>query len=282
MKAPRACRSALFMPASNARAVEKARGLPCDCVILDLEDAVAPEGKPEARAAALRALGEGGFGTRLRVIRINGESTVWGSDDLAALSGASIDAVLLPKVEEPATVARAKAALGQAAATTRIWAMIETPRAVLNAAALAASGLIDAFVLGPNDLALGLRLPMGAPRESLHPYLAWAVLAARAHGLTILDGVFNDFGDQAGFDLDCEAARKMGFDGKTLIHPSQIEAANRIFAPDEAALADARAIVAAFAAPEAQGKGALQINGRMVERLHLAEAERLLALAAKA
>jgi citrate lyase subunit beta/citryl-CoA lyase len=279
MTISRVCRSALFMPAINARALAKARSLPCDCVILDLEDAVAPERKAEARAAALKALNEGGFGARLCVVRINDETSLWGGDDLAALAGAGADALLLPKVEDPATLSRAKAAIQAAGGQSAVWAMIETPRAALGAAALGAVPGLQAFVMGTNDLALGLRLPAPAPRAVLAPYLAHMLLAARAHDLLILDGVFNAFADEAGFAADCEAGRAMGFDGKTLIHPAQIAAANRIFSPDEAALAEARAIVDAFAAPEARAKGVVNLNGRMVERLHLKEAERILNLA---
>jgi citrate lyase subunit beta/citryl-CoA lyase len=279
MAISRVCRSALFMPAINARAIAKARSLPCDCVILDLEDAVAPERKGEARAAALKTLNEGQFGARLCVVRINDETSAWGAEDLAALAGAGADALLLPKVEHPATLSRIKAAIDAAGGKSVVWAMIETPRAVLDAGALGTVPGLEAFVMGSNDLALGLRLPSSAPRAALTPYLAQALLAARAHGLMILDGVFNAFADEAGFAADCEAGRAMGFDGKTLIHPVQIAEANRIFSPDEAALAEARAIVEAFAAPEARAKGVVNINGRMVERLHLKEAERILSLA---
>jgi citrate lyase subunit beta / citryl-CoA lyase len=277
------CRSALYMPASNARAIAKARTLPADCVILDLEDAVAPEMKETARRAAAEAVRAGGFGRRGVVIRVNDLSTLWAAADLAAAGAAAPDAVLLPKVEGPFDIARATQALNETGAPekTRLWVMIETPRAVLGVAAIAAAGgRLAGFVLGTNDLAAALRLPGGArARRQLGPSLQLALLAARAEGLLILDGVYNDIADEAGFAAECTEGRAQGFDGKTLIHPAQIEPANRAFSPDPAAVAEARAIMAAFAAPEAQGKGAIQHKGRMVERLHLAEAERLIAMA---
>jgi len=276
-------RSALYMPATNARALEKARNLPEDCVILDLEDAVAPEAKPQARMAAAEAVRAGGFGSRSLVIRINDLSTPWGAEDLKAAAGAAPDAVLLPKVESPGDISRASGLLDAAGAPpkTRLWVMIEMPRAILNAGAIAAAGgRLGGFVLGTNDLAKALRLPGGSKsRAQLSASLQLSVLAARAEGLIILDAVYNDIGNADGFAAECAEGRALGFDGKSLIHPSQIEPANRAFSPDAAAVAEARAIVAAFAAPEAQGKGAIQLNGRMVERLHLAEAERLIAMA---
>jgi citrate lyase subunit beta/citryl-CoA lyase len=271
------------MPAINARAIAKARTLPCDCIILDLEDAVAPEAKLEARRAARAALAEGGFGKRLVVIRVNGLETEWGPADLEALAAASADALLLPKVENPAAITRARQLLAAAGAPggLALWAMIETPRAILAAPAIAAAEGLEAFVIGVNDLALGLHLPPGAGRGSLETCLALAVLAARAEELMILDGVHNDIADAAGFLAACKAAKALGFDGKSLIHPGQIETANQQFAPDEAQLLWARAVVAGFDAPEAKGKGVITIDGRMVELLHLAEAKRVLALAQK-
>lgn len=276
------------MPAANARAVEKARALPQDCVILDLEDSVAPEAKPEARAMAAAAIRAGGFGTKSLVIRVNDLSTPWGAADLKAAVEAGVDAVLLPKVEGPADVVRASSLLDEAGAkpATRLWVMIETARAILNAGAIAAAAnLADGrrlagFALGTNDLAKDLKLPGGyKARDHLRTSLQIAILAARAEKLLILDSVYNDIADAAGFAAECAEARAMGFDGKTLIHPSQIAPANQAFSPDPKAVAEARAIVAAYAEPEAQGKGAIQLNGRMVERLHLAEAEQLLAMA---
>ena len=272
------CRSALYMPAINARAIAKSRTLPCDCVILDLEDAVAPERKRDARQAALAALAEGGFAPKLVVIRANGLETEWGEADLIACATAGADAVLLPKVETVESLVRVRAVLDKAGARAMLplWAMIETPRAIVNAPALAALPGLEAFVLGVNDLALGLRVPSGEASPTIELSLALAVLAARAEGKLVLDGVYNDIADSVGFAASCETARRLGFDGKSLIHPSQIEAANRAFAPSEAAIAEARGIVAAFEAPEAQGKGVIAYQGRMVERLHLAEAQRLL------
>lgn len=283
MHAIKPCRSALYMPAANSRAIEKARTLPADCVILDLEDSVAPEHKASARIDAIAAAKTGGFGARRVVIRVNDLSTPFGADDLAAAAGAGADAVLLPKVSDPDQLKEAAARLDGAGAPAalRLWAMIETPQAILNVRDIAGSGRrLGAFVMGTNDLAKALKLPGGhRARAALSASLQIAVLAARAHALLILDSVYNTIADAQGFAEECAEGRAFGFDGKTLIHPAQIETANRAFSPDPEALADARAIIAAFAAPEAAGKGAIQLNGRMVERLHLAEAEALVILA---
>jgi citrate lyase subunit beta/citryl-CoA lyase len=270
------------MPASNARAIEKSRSLPADCIILDLEDAVAPDMKAAAREGAVAAVKAGGFGKRTLVIRANDRSTSWAADDLMAAGAAAPDAVLLPKVSRPEDLIEADAILTRAGAPARpqLWAMIETPHAILNIGAIAATGgRLGGFVMGVNDLAKELRLPSKTSRASLQTSIALAILAARAEGLVILDGVYNDIANTQGFAAECAEGRALGFDGKTLIHPSQVEPANRAFAPDEESLAEARAIIAAYAAPEAQGKGAIQVNGRMVERLHLVEANRLVALA---
>lgn len=274
-------RSVLFVPASNPRAIEKARGLPCDAVVIDLEDSVAPEMKTEARAAAVRALAAG-FGGREVAVRCNGLDTAWGADDLAALAGAGPDAVLAPKVCGADDLAAYDRALAAAPASTRLWAMIESAQGVLNLkdiAAASASTRLCALVLGPNDLSLDLRLKPTPGRAVLVPILSALTVAARAHGLAVLDGAYNEFEDQAGFEAECRQGRDFGFDGKTLIHPSQVEAANRAFSPSDDEIAWARAVVAAFAAPEAQGKGAIRLDGRMIERLHLVEAERTLRLA---
>lgn len=272
----RPCRSALYLPASNPRAIEKARGLPCDAVILDLEDAVAPEAKVEARAAAVVAFDVGGFGSRLTVLRVNALDTPWGEADLAAAADLAVDAVLVPKIATAADVARYHERLnGQ-----KLWVMIETARAVASLQPIAdALGEGGAFVIGTNDLALEMRC---AGRAALLPVLTLAVAAARASGLTVLDGVRNDFSDVEGFLAEAEQGRDMGFDGKTLIHPAQIIACNSVFTPSPEQVARARAIVAAFALPEHAGKGAIRLDGRMVERLHLAEAQRTLALFAAA
>ncbi|AGH50376.1 citrate (pro-3S)-lyase [Sphingomonas sp. MM-1] len=273
-------RSALYMPASNPRAVEKARALDCDVVILDLEDAVAPDVKADARAAAVAAVAAGGFGRRELVVRANGIDTPWGFDDLAALAAARPDAVLVPKVDDGAAVARHAAALAGAAP---LWVMIETARSIFRleeiAVALADAGPGGGFVLGTNDLAKEMGARPGTLRAPFQGMLGMAVAAARAHGLVVLDGVFNAIDDDAGFAEQCAQAVEFGFDGKTLIHPRQIAACNAAFTPDADAVAWARAIVAAFADPANAAKGAIRVEGRMVERLHLAQAERDLAVA---
>lgn len=265
-------RSALFLPASNPRAIEKARTLPCDVAILDLEDAVAPEMKAAARAAAVQALRDGGFGPRLGV-RINGLDTAWGADDLRALSEAGAALIVAPKVDDADAARALTAALPSDAV---LWAMIETPRALVNLNAIAAVDRLEALMLGVNDLAIGLRTGPSPDREPLKPWLAATVAAARANGLLALDGVYNAFTDHEGFAAECAQGRLYGFDGKSLIHPSQIAPANAAFGPSVAEIAHARDIVAAFAAPDADGKGAIRVDGQMVERLHLSEAERVL------
>ncbi|MET4682904.1 HpcH/HpaI aldolase/citrate lyase family protein [Brevundimonas faecalis] len=267
-------RSVLYLPASNARAVEKARALPCDLAVLDLEDAVAPEMKVEARQAAVAAVRAGGFGPRLGV-RINGLDTPWGADDLAALRDAPVALIVAPKVDNAAAVQ----ALSQAMAPgVELWAMIETPRALVDLAAIAgAGGALGGLMLGVNDLAKDLRTGPSPDREPLKPWLAAVVAHARANDLVAVDGVFNRIKDGAGFAAECAQGRLYGFDGKSLIHPSQIEAANAAFGPSEQEIDWARKVVAAFAAPEAQGQGVIRIEGEMAERLHLAQAEALLA-----
>lgn len=269
--------SVLFMPASNARAIAKARDLPCDAIILDLEDAVAPGDKAAARAQAVAAVRSGGFGGRIVAVRINGFDTPWADADAGALAGIPVDAVVVPKVTGPVDLRRARDALGDAP----LWAMIETPAAVLALAAIvavAAAVGLTALIAGTNDLAKELRCRPDADRTPLLPVLTQIVVAARAGGLAAFDGVFNGLGDTERLARECRQGAMLGFDGKTLIHPGQIEAANVAFGPDETALAQARRIVAAFAAPQAAGKGAIRLDGEMVERLHLAEAERMLSL----
>lgn len=272
----RPARSALFLPASNPRAIDKARALPCDVAILDLEDAVAPEAKDAARAAAVEAVRAGGFAPRLGV-RINALDTPWGEADLAALEGSGVQLVIAPKVGDASAV---RGLAGMIPAGAALWAMVETPGALLELPAIArtaAATPLEALMLGVNDLAVGLGTGAAPDREPLKPWLAAVVAAARAHGLLAIDGVWNDFGDADGLAAECAQARTYGFDGKSLIHPSQIEPANLAFSPTAEEAAQARAIVAAFAAPEAAGKGAIRVGGRMVERLHLAAAGRLLA-----
>jgi citrate lyase subunit beta/citryl-CoA lyase len=269
----------LYLPASNARAVEKARSLDCDVVILDLEDSVAPDAKAEARAGAVAAVAAAGFGGREVVIRVNGLDTPWGRDDLAAAASAAPDAVLTPKVSGPEDLAAVRAALP---ASLPLWAMIETCAAMFRLEALGAASRkhrVEAWVIGSNDLAKEMRCPLTATREALVTALSLSVMAARAHGLEILDGVFNEIADAEGLVGQCAQAAAFGFDGKTLIHPSQIAAANAAFTPDPQAVAWARTVAAAFEAPEAEGRGVLKVEGRMVERLHYAEARRLIGVA---
>ena len=267
-------RSVLYLPASNARAIEKARGLTCDVAVLDLEDAVAPEAKAPARAAAVNAVREGGFGPRLGV-RINGLDTEWGAADLAALGDSGVSLIIAPKVETAQTVHAIAARLRGA---TEIWAMIETPAAVIRMEAIAgAGGPLKGLMLGVNDLATGLRAGPSDDREPLKPWLAATVAVARTHGLLALDGVYNRIDDTVGLFAECRQGRLYGFDGKSLIHPSQIETANAVFGITEDAARQAEDIVRAFAHPDAEGRGAIRLNGAMVERLHLEAARALLA-----
>lgn len=280
-------RSMLYMPGSNARALEKARTLPADAVILDLEDAVAPEMKAEARARVADAVTAGGFGRREVIIRVNAPGTPWGADDIKAAAAAAPDGVLVPKVETATDVHAAARALDGAGAseTTKLWLMIETPRAILEAGAIAAVASTHAgrrlagFVMGTNDLAKDTRARLLPGRAAFLPMLVTALLAARAHGLDVIDGVYNALKDMDGFTAECEQGRDLGFDGKTLIHPDQVAVANAVFAPSEAEITWARTVIAAFAAPEAVGKGALQVEGKMVERLHAEMALRVVAIA---
>jgi len=269
------------MPASNARAIEKARGLDCDVIILDLEDAVAPEAKPAARAQAVEAVKAGGFGRRDLVIRCNGLDTPWGAEDLAAAAEAGPDAILVPKVSGPADIAAYDAAIAHAPAHTRLWAMIETCAAVLDLKAIASArqGRLDAWALGLNDLSKEMGARQTPDRAPMQAVLTLSVAAARAYGLTILDSVCNDLEDAAGFEWVCRQGADLGFDGKTLIHPGQIETCNRVFSPDPGEVAWARAVIAAFADPANAGRGALRVDNRLAERLHLTQAEKLVTLA---
>ncbi|CAA6605367.1 (3S)-malyl-CoA thioesterase [Rhodospirillaceae bacterium LM-1] len=271
-------RSALYMPASNARALEKARSLLADVLILDLEDSVDPQSKETARGQAVAELAKGGFGRRETVLRVNALATPWGVEDLKAAAHAKADAVLLPKVESAHEVREAESLL--AGTDLSIWCMIETPKGVLAAAEIAqASKRQGCFVLGTSDLAKDLRCRHTPDRLALLFSLSQALLAARAHGLACLDGVHLDLSDEAGFERACLQGRDLGFDGKTLIHPKSIEIANRIFSPGEGEIATARKITAAFEAARAQGKGVVVVDGRLVEHLHVQEALRVLALA---
>jgi citrate lyase subunit beta/citryl-CoA lyase len=275
-------RSALYLPASNARAIAKARSLPCDVVILDLEDAVAPESKVEARAAALAAVAEGGFGSREVAIRANALDTEWGADDLAAIAGSGADAVLVPKISGPADIDQCEAALGAAPASLQLWAMIETCASVASLDAIAARGAdtrLSLWIMGVNDLAKEMRARLTPERTPFLPILSLAVAAARSHGLAVLDGVCNEFRDLAVFVAEAEQGLLYGFDGKSLIHPDQIEPCNAVFSPSAEELAWARTLIAAFDAPENAGKGAIRVEGKMVELLHRDQARRLIAVA---
>lgn len=262
------------MPASNARAIAKARTLPCDVVILDLEDAVAPDAKVPARQAAVAAVTEGGFGRRELIARVNALGSAWADADFTAVAAARPDAILVPKVDDAA----AAAACVTAAKGVPVWAMIETPLALLNLAAIAATSGVTALVLGTNDIAKDTRMRPAPDRLPFLGFLAMAVAAARAHGLVVLDGVYNAIDDEPGFARECEQGVRFGFDGKTLIHPSQIAPCNAAFSPSSADIAWARAVVAAFADPDTAASGVIQADGKMVERLHLAQAQQLLAI----
>lgn len=277
-------RSALYMPGANARALDKARGLPTDAVIMDLEDSVAPEAKVEARARVCDALQQGVYGKRLCVVRINALDTNWGVDDLQAVVKVRPNAVLVPKVSDAASVANIETAMSGlgAASETALWLMMETPRAVLNAGEIAASAhepgsRMTTWVMGTNDLAKELRCEMAPGREALRTSLSLCVLAARAGGLHILDGVFNNIQDTSAFEAECREGRALGFDGKSLIHPSQVEPCNRLFSPSADDIAWARKVVAAMEEAEAAGKGVVTVDGEMVEGLHAEQAKRILA-----
>ncbi len=279
---PRPRRSALYLPASNPRAVEKARTLAVDVVILDLEDAVLPQAKPEARAAAVAAVNAGGFGPRELVVRVNGLDTPWGEADLAAVSQAGPDAVLVPKIRSPQDVGTYHAALADAPGSTALWAMIETPQSVFALdpiAARARDTRLSAFVLGVNDLARETGARQTPDRAPFWAVFTLAVAAARLHRLTVLDGVHNEIDDLAALEAVCRQGAEFGFDGKTLIHPSHLEICNRAFSPAAADVAWARAVIAAFAAPENAGQGALRVEGRLAERLHADQARALIAVA---
>jgi citrate lyase subunit beta/citryl-CoA lyase len=275
-------RSALYMPASNAKAIDKARTLPSDVVILDLEDAVAPEAKAAAREQAVAAVKAGGFGRREIVIRCNGLDTPWGAEDLAAAASVGPDAILVPKVNDAAGVQAYDKAIASAPKSTALWAMIETAASLFNLreiAAARASTRLSAWVMGTNDLAKEMRLRQTPDRAPFYAALSLSVAAARMHGLTILDGVYNDIDNEPGLTAICEQGVDFGFDGKTLIHPKQVEICNRVFSPSEAEVNWAKAVIAAFALPENQNKGAIRVEGRMAELLHLSQAVQLVAVA---
>jgi citrate lyase subunit beta / citryl-CoA lyase len=279
-------RSVLYMPGSNARAIEKARTLPADAIILDLEDSVAPQAKAAARQQVGDAVKAGGFAPREVVVRINGLDTEWWLDDLESIAHTKPDAILLPKISSPEQFDIVIERLVSIAASheIRIWAMMETPLAMLHAERIAAAARdpenrLTAFVMGTNDLAKDTRAKILPGRAGMMPWLMTCVAAARAHGIEIIDGVYNDLGNAEGFAAECAQARDLGFDGKTLIHPNQIEPCNAAFSPDATEVAQARKIIAAFDLPENHGKGVVALDGRMVERLHAEMARRTVAIA---
>ncbi|MFF9482816.1 HpcH/HpaI aldolase/citrate lyase family protein [Streptomyces sp. NPDC014733] len=279
---PRPRRSVLYMPGANARALEKARSIPADALILDLEDAVAPEAKADARERVAEAAASGAYGHREVTIRVNAPGTAWHADDLRAAAAAGPDAVVVPKVESAATVREVERALEAAGAPehTAVWAMLETPRAMLDAREVAAAGeRLSVLVMGTNDLAKELHAEHVPGRAPLLTGLSLALLAARESGKVILDGVYNDVKDLAGFEAECVQGRQLGFDGKTLIHPAQVGPCNEVFAPSEAQIERSRRIIEAFDEAAREGRGVVAVDGRMIENLHVEDARRILALA---
>ena len=275
-------RSVLYIPGSKERALEKARGLAADAIIFDLEDAVAPDEKANARALLARTLADADYGRRAKLVRINALSTDWGAGDLDAVAAAHPEAILLPKVDGPEDIEALVRKLDARPETaeTRIWAMMESPRGVLNAAAIAKAPRMAGFVLGTNDLAKDLGCRVGPGRAALQMALQTCLLAARAEGLVAVDGVYNAFKDADGLRAECIEGRDLGFDGKTLIHPAQIDIANDVFAPEAGEIDLARRQIAAYQEATARGEGVAVLDGKIVENLHVATARRLLARAA--
>ncbi|MFN0194590.1 MAG: HpcH/HpaI aldolase/citrate lyase family protein [Aestuariivirga sp.] len=277
-------RSVLYMPGNNDRALEKAKSLDVDALILDLEDSVAPEQKGEAREKLKTVVSQRGFGRREVAIRVNALDTAWAEDDLRMAAAAKPDAVLIPKVNNPGDVMTALAKLHAAGAprAVNLWAMIETPHAILNLREISAeapAAQLTCFILGTNDLVKETRASITGGRFAILPWLSMAVIAGRAAGIDVIDGVYNDFKDEVGFRAECEQGRALGMDGKTLIHPSQIASCNDMFSPSEAEVTWASKVIAAFALPENIAKGVLTVEDKMVERLHLTMAERVAAIA---
>ena len=268
-------RSVLYMPSSNERALEKAKTIPADAIIFDLEDAVAPDAKELAREQACAAVASGDYGHKTLTIRCNGLDTPWGATDLVAAAAAKPDAVVIPKVSGPEHLRQVADLVGD----TRIWAMVETPGALFAVREIAAFEQVDVLVMGTNDLAKELRAALVPGRAPLVPHLATALLAAREAGKLILDGVYNDVKDLEGFEAECVQGMQLGFDGKTLVHPTQVEAANRVWAPSEDEIDHARRVIAAFEEASREGKGVVVVDGRMVENLHRDNALRTLATA---
>jgi citrate lyase subunit beta / citryl-CoA lyase len=278
---PRPRRSVLYMPAANARALEKAKTIPADALIFDLEDAVAPDAKDAARANACAAASSGDYGNRELTIRCNGRDTPWGAADVEAAATSGASAVVIPKVGSIAHLDDVSAKLDAAGAPDelRIWAMIETPTAIFDVRSIAAHPRVAVLVMGTNDLAKELRASLVPGRHPLLAHLATALLAARGAGVAILDGVYNDIKDADGFRAECVQGAEMGFDGKTLIHPSQVEPANDVWSPRPDEIDHARRVIAAFDEAVADGRGVVTVDGRMIEHLHVANARRTLAVA---
>jgi citrate lyase subunit beta / citryl-CoA lyase len=275
-------RSVLYMPGANERALEKAKGIPADALILDLEDAVAPDAKADARGRVCAAVQSGEYGAKELTIRINGLGTEWHEADLAAAAAAGPDGIVVPKVNSAAEVAHLVDALEAAGAPahTRLWAMLETPVAILHAAEIAtASARLTVLIMGTNDLAKELHAEHVPGRAPLQFGLQACLAAARLADKVILDGVYNDIKDDDGFRAECVQGRQFGFDGKTLIHPSQVEPCNDVFAPSEDEIASSQEIIAAFEQAQAEGRGVVTVNGRMIENLHVDNARRILAVA---
>lgn len=279
-------RSVLYMPGSNARALEKAKSLAADSLILDLEDAVAPGAKEEARTQVCAAVAKGGYGKREVVIRINGLDTPWGRDDLDAAMDAAPDALLVPKVNEASDIAIISQLMNRSsiAKTTKLWVMIETPRSILNVGEIAAAAdhggsRLTCFVMGTNDLVKETRASLAQNRLPALYWLSAAVTAGRAYGIDVIDGVYNDFKDMYGFRRECDEGLALGMDGKTLIHPGQIEVCNEVFSPSPESVAWSRKVIAAFEEPENKSLGVITVDGKMVELLHAQMARRVVAIA---
>jgi citrate lyase subunit beta / citryl-CoA lyase len=277
-------RSMLYMPGSNARAIEKGRALPVDAIIFDIEDAVAVDAKALARNQIRAAIAEGGYGRKELLVRINGVGSEWFDEDVEAIAGSGADGVLLPKIESPGTVQEVERRLvaAGAPATLSIWCMMETPLGVLRSADIAAaSPRLAGMIMGTNDLTLDLRCRQTPDGAAFLTSFGLCILAARAHGLAIIDAVYNDLSDDAGFEESCRRGRILGFDGKSLIHPKTVDAANRLYGPSDEEVAWATKIVAAFEKASAEGKGVIAVDGKMVEELHVREAQRLLAMSGR-
>jgi citrate lyase subunit beta/citryl-CoA lyase len=276
----------LFLPGSNPRALSKAKTIPADVLVLDLEDAVSPDAKEAARTLVADAVAGRGYGQREILVRINALDTPWAAGDIAAVVPSRPDGILVPKVSRSEDIRRIRAALKAVSAqpSTAVWAMMETPLSILNAGAIAATASdegapLAGFLIGTNDLSAETRIRPGGDRLPMLSWLSTCVLAARAFDLAVIDGVYNDYNDAAGFKAECEQGRLLGMDGKSLIHPNQVAACNEVFSPSAEEINWARAVVAAFDKPENAGKGAIALNGRMIERLHMRIAQRMIATA---